>query len=249
MDSPVSSNVLAIDKHNKSGMAAGLAVLLLSACAAYRPAVPQAPRVEVVEIEAEPSLPSPELIQRLAATQLLITDYPVPGHRREAWRFRLRRAEALASQGLGDVAQVELRELQIEVADATRDYYFQQAQRYLGQLDQFALLRGAQRDRLRAVRFAAARQDWRTAYTLGRALYRELWSAQAWVTVRAGDTLASIAARPDVFDNPNLWPLLQQANKGLVRDPRRLKIGWRLRYPVHPQLDEIFQAVKVATRQ
>ncbi len=247
MDSPVSSIVLAIDKHNKSRLAAGLAVLLLGGCAGHRPVAPPLPQVQVVEARAEAGLPGPELIQGLAAAQLLITDYPVPGHRREGWRYRLRRAEALAGQGLGEMALEQLRDLQAEVSAATRDYVYQQALRYLGKLEQFALLRGPQRDRLRAVQFAAARQDWPSAYTLGRALYRELWSAQGWVTVRPGDTLAAIAARPEVFDNPNLWPLLQQANKGLVRDPRRLKAGWRLRYPVHPQLDEIFQAVKQAT--
>ncbi len=46
-------------------------------------------------------------------------------------------------------------------------------------------------------------------------------------TVRAGDTLAGIAAR--FYGDADLWPQIAQANK--IRDPRRLRIGQVLTIP------------------
>ena len=123
-------------------------------------------------------------------------------------------------------------------------YFQQHGQAYLEQARQFSFLNSAQAGRLRAAEFAAERGDYAQVYGLSRALVRELWSADAWVTVRPGDTLARIAARPQVYDNANLWPLLRAANKGYFYRRQQPQAGWRLRYPVHPRLDEIFAAVE-----
>ena len=242
--------VLQTGKHNKTAPLAGclgLAAALVSACAAPGVTRPEAEPVRVVEVKPPAPMPSPALIQRLASLDVAIAQYPLPV-RRQGWQRQLNRIETLAQEGLVAQAESESRDLQQEVREQSRRYYRQQAQRYIGGAEQFALLRRPQQDQLRAMQFAFERGEYRRAYLGGRALYRELWSAQGWVTVEAGDTLASIAGRRDVFDNPNLWPLLQQANKGLIRDPRRIRIGWRLRYPKHPRLDEIFAAVETATR-
>ena len=50
-------------------------------------------------------------------------------------------------------------------------------------------------------------------------------------TVRAGELLWAIAKRPDVYDDPFLWPLLYQANRDQIKDPRKIYAGQTLAIP------------------
>ncbi len=228
----------------RAALAGGL--LGLSACAglpskplAITPA--EAP-VQVVSTEIAP--PSPALIRGLAEVELAIADFPLRGYQHMAWQRRVLVIEDLLAQGYASQAQERLAALRGEIGTQAGAYYRTQALRYQRQAKQFARLNSAQYDRLRALDFAVHQADFKSAYFQGRALVRELWAAHAWVTVRRGDTLAVIAGRRDVYDNSRLWPLLKAANKGLLfRDPP-LQPGWRLRYPLHPRLDEIFAAVE-----
>jgi nucleoid-associated protein YgaU len=49
--------------------------------------------------------------------------------------------------------------------------------------------------------------------------------------VNNGDTLASIAALPEVYGDPLLWPLLYQGNRDQIKDPRQIYIGQILNIP------------------
>ena len=44
-------------------------------------------------------------------------------------------------------------------------------------------------------------------------------------TVKKGDSLWKIASKPDVYNNPYLWPLLFKYNREVVKKPSRIKIG------------------------
>lgn len=235
-------------QHSKWFPRAALLVgmLGLSACAGL-PSKPlaNAPAAEPVRVvSAQHAPPNPRLIRGLADIELEVADFPVRGPRHMTWQRRLLNIESLAAQGYADQAQSRLQALRQEVSTETTTYYRTQALRYQQQAKQFARLSSAQYDRQRALDVAVHKGDFKAAYFEGRALVRALWSAQAWVTVRSGDTLASIAARREVYDNPNLWPLLKNANKGLLFRNPPLQPGWRLRYPLHPRLDEIFAAVE-----
>lgn len=46
-----------------------------------------------------------------------------------------------------------------------------------------------------------------------------------------GDLLWSIAKRPDVYGDPFLWPLLYQANRDQIKDPRTVYAGQTLSIP------------------
>lgn len=50
-------------------------------------------------------------------------------------------------------------------------------------------------------------------------------------TVSEGELLWSIAKRADVYGDPFLWPLLYQANRDQIKDPRKIYAGQTLTIP------------------
>ena len=50
-------------------------------------------------------------------------------------------------------------------------------------------------------------------------------------TVSDGELLWAIAKRPDVYGDPLLWPLLYQANRDQIKDPRKIYAGQILIIP------------------
>lgn len=52
-------------------------------------------------------------------------------------------------------------------------------------------------------------------------------------TVRRGETLPQIAGRPEIYNNPSLWPIIYRANRDQIRDPKRLWPGQVLTIPRH----------------
>lgn len=203
--------------------------------------------VAVVAVEThgshQPSM-SPQMIQRIASLQIHIDDYPLDAAERYRWSFELAAVEMLARHAQGTMAERRLVALEQEVSANTDRYFQHHGAAYLQQAQQFSFLNDEQAGRLRAAEFAAEQGLFQDVYPLARALVRELWAADAWITARSGDTLARIAARPQVYDNANLWPLIRAANKGYFYRQNQPQAGWRLRYPLHPRLDEIFAAVE-----
>ncbi len=51
-------------------------------------------------------------------------------------------------------------------------------------------------------------------------------------TVVRGDSLSRIAKR--FYGDAGLWPLIQEANADLIRDPDRIQAGWVLAIPPKP---------------
>lgn len=49
--------------------------------------------------------------------------------------------------------------------------------------------------------------------------------------VNDGELLWTIAKRPDVYGDPLLWPLLYQANRDQIKDPRKIYAGQTLSIP------------------
>ncbi|AMV71727.1 lysM domain-containing protein [Desulfuromonas sp. DDH964] len=70
---------------------------------------------------------------------------------------------------------------------------------------------------------------------------------QTSYTVGEGESLYSIAAQPQVYDDPLLWPLLYKANRDQIRDPRQIYSGQVLTIPrglSTAELDEARQKAK-----
>ncbi|MEE8558734.1 MAG: LysM peptidoglycan-binding domain-containing protein [Myxococcota bacterium] len=51
--------------------------------------------------------------------------------------------------------------------------------------------------------------------------------------VEAGDTLWSISAKPDVYDDPYLWPVIYKFNRDQIQDPARIYPQQHLLIPIH----------------
>jgi nucleoid-associated protein YgaU len=50
-------------------------------------------------------------------------------------------------------------------------------------------------------------------------------------TVKAGDTLTSIAAKPEIYGSAGQWQRLYNANRERIQDPNRITAGMTLRVP------------------
>jgi nucleoid-associated protein YgaU len=61
-------------------------------------------------------------------------------------------------------------------------------------------------------------------------------------TVMHGETLPQIAARPDVYNDLALWPLLYRANRDQIRDPGHIQPGQVLRIPRNMSREETAEA-------
>ena len=55
--------------------------------------------------------------------------------------------------------------------------------------------------------------------------------------VEPGETLWSIAAQPDVYADPYLWPLIYKFNRDQIQDPSRIYPSQRLLIPIHVDQD------------
>lgn len=68
-------------------------------------------------------------------------------------------------------------------------------------------------------------------------------------SVRRGETLPQIAARPEIYNEPGLWPLIYRANRDQVRDPYQLWPGQVLKIPRSYSRDEANEARRQAARR
>jgi nucleoid-associated protein YgaU len=57
----------------------------------------------------------------------------------------------------------------------------------------------------------------------------DAWSAEQWHEVTKGESLWKIAER--YYGDGSLYPKIFEANRDLLKDPDKIKIGQRLRIP------------------
>jgi len=60
--------------------------------------------------------------------------------------------------------------------------------------------------------------------------------------VRLGDTLSTIAARREIFNDQFMWPLIYKANRDQIRDPRIVYVGQKLTVPRKLTMEDIIEA-------
>ena len=67
-------------------------------------------------------------------------------------------------------------------------------------------------------------------------------------TVSEGELLWTIAKRADVYGDPLLWPLLYQANRDQIKDPRKIYPGQTLTIPRNVSEEEREKARNLAKK-
>lgn len=68
-------------------------------------------------------------------------------------------------------------------------------------------------------------------------------------TVRRGETLPQIAAKPEIYNDVALWPLIYRANRDQIRDPYQLWPGQTLKVPRNFTREEALEARRQAHRR
>jgi nucleoid-associated protein YgaU len=64
--------------------------------------------------------------------------------------------------------------------------------------------------------------------------------------VQQPETLAQVAARPEVYGNAGLWPLILRANPAQSKPPALVAAGVRLDFPAHPTARDAAAAIDYA---
>jgi len=70
----------------------------------------------------------------------------------------------------------------------------------------------------------------------------------ATYSVKRGESLPQIAARPEIYGESQLWPLLYRANRDQISDPRRIWPGQPLRIPRNNSADDLAEARRFAQK-
>jgi len=64
--------------------------------------------------------------------------------------------------------------------------------------------------------------------------------------VKKSDTLPSIAARHEIYNDSYMWPLIYKANRDQIKDPKVVYVGQDLRIPRDITMEEIIEARREA---
>lgn len=102
---------------------------------------------------------------------------------------------------------------------------------------------------LRAARVALARGEPAAALERLDRLDALLQDAIRRHRVQPGESLWAIAARPEVYGNGLLWPLIWWENRDEIPNPDRLLVGQILRIPKHPTVAQVAEAIREARQR
>lgn len=164
-------------------------------------------------------------------------------------RSNLAAAEEAAVSGNNPRAQSLARQAEARADYALNSYYTRRAALHLQRLFATTGLDEADMEQMRAAEAALIRGESARALTRLQSLSKQVRSSQRRHTVRKGETLMSIAAKPSVYGNSLLWPLIFEANRTLLSSPSALQPGQTLRYPAKPTVDQVVAAIETARQR
>jgi len=183
-----------------------------------------------------------------AARQLLMNAERAAGPMPEA-RSNLAAAEAAAASGNNPRAQSLARQAEARADYALNSYYTRRAALHLQRLFATSGLDDADLAQMRAAEAALIRGDSARALVRLQKLSKQVQRSTRSHTVQKGESLMSIAAKPEVYGNSLLWPLIFEANRAALSDPSKLKPGQTLRYPDKPTVEQVVAAIETARRR
>lgn len=121
-----------------------------------------------------------------------------------------------------------------------------QANAQLQRLYTYTGLSDEQLERIKQAEAAVALNNGPGAFEITNALSQELQRSEKRHKVGKGESLWTISARPDIYSNPFLWPLIWQSNKETVKNPSSLRAGQVLKIRPNPTVNEVVDAVTYA---
>ena len=155
----------------------------------------------------------------------------------------LDRAESAAAGGQTLRALRLARRADVLAEVAMNDHFAVLARAEYAELRQRTRLSERQAADMRAAEQAMAAREYRQAYDVLARINQTTRLAELAYRVARGDSLWRIAARPDVYDNGFLWPLIFQANRHQLSSPSDLAVGVELSIPRHPTVEAIYEAL------
>lgn len=219
--------------------ALALALLSLAACAAPRPLAERpSPPKPAPRASAETLRAISEAQAKVSAAKRVISGYVESD-------AALAEARSAAATADNPRAQTAAREAQSRAALALDGHYLAASAQRLQELYSVTGLSDAQMAQLRSAEVALVRGEGAQAYNILQKLTKDVKSDKKH-QVRSGESLWSISARPEVYSNGFLWPLIWEANKDKIKDPNVLYKGQTLRIKPNPTVDEVVRAVEYA---
>lgn len=217
--------------------AAALLALLGTACAAPRALAPPIPP-EVAAASPATMTALARARAKTAEAQRLISGF-------DGNRSLLAQAQDEAARGSYTRAQSLAQEAQSRAELAMDGYYVAASARELQRLYGVTGLSDGQLGKLRDAEVKLVRGEGARAYALLQQLGKELSTSRKH-QVASGESLWTISARPEVYANGYLWPLIWDANRDRIKNPDVLQAGQTLRIRPNPTVDEVVQAVETA---
>lgn len=155
-------------------------------------------------------------------------------------------ADAASAEGNNPRAQSLARQAEARADYALQTHFTRKAAAELALIYATTGLDDNELGQLRAAEAALIRGQSSLALSRLQDLRKIARAASRTFTVERGQTLSGIAARPEVYGNSLLWPLIWAANKATVPDPNRLRAGQQLIIRPHPTVDEVVKAIEMA---
>jgi nucleoid-associated protein YgaU len=155
-------------------------------------------------------------------------------------------AEALRASGLRTIQLATEARERAERAMASQ--YLIMAQQELQVAQSLVGLNNQQLGVVRAAEVSLLRGEGRSVYTTLKRFNAERAAASKSYAVQRNDTLWSIAGKPHIYDNPRLWPLIWNANRDRLPDPKQLRTGQQLQIKPNPTVKEVVEALEFSRR-
>ncbi|MGH8455787.1 MAG: LysM peptidoglycan-binding domain-containing protein [Stenotrophobium sp.] len=155
-------------------------------------------------------------------------------------------AQQAAAQGNAPRALEFAQQAQARADLVTEGRFLQLASAALPRLYSYTGLSDAQLQRVRETELAIGRKDGRRAYQLATALEEQVKNRVEHHRVARGESLWTISAREDIYDNPWLWPLIWDANRDTLKNPSSVRAGQLLKIRPNPTIKEVVNAVNFA---
>ena len=158
----------------------------------------------------------------------------------------LKQAQDAAANGDNETAVKLANKARSQAEMAVNQYYLEQAKVMYNEASAIKGLNASQQNALSEADKAIRNAEGRKAYDLLTPLLAEIRAAAMQYEVVRGDSLWSISAKPETYNNPYQWPLIFKANRSQIRDADQIYPGQTFEVDLNPSAGDVESAVNHA---